>query len=44
MQPNRVGWSRLVVVNRIAIMIASLRFSHPSVSVGIYSALEVYHD
>ena len=42
MWPKRVCWSRLVAVNRIAIMMAYLRLSRPSVSVGVSSALEVY--
>ena len=41
---NRVCWSRLVAVNCIAIMMASLRLSRPFVSVGVSNALEVYHD
>ena len=44
MWPNRVCWPRLVVVNCIVIMMASLRLSSPSVSTGVSSALEVYHD
>ena len=43
-RPNRVCWSRLVAFNRITIMMAYLRLSRPSVSVGVSSALEVYHD
>ena len=42
--PNRVCWSRFVAVNRIAIMMASLRLSRLFVSAGVSSALEVYHD
>ena len=44
MRSNKVCWSRLVAVNRIAIMMASLRLSHPFVLAGVSSSLEVYHD